>query len=424
MSYMQLCFLAVLVQVVRSHPAGIECGTDATTRLRAGQTIMKATVADAPADATVKVDVKGSTVTVTSKAGTYFAARAFGADATLTLTQGDATLNLTKDCSNQVYTLSGNSTTYTFKQTKATSIVVGYASAAGMVSLVTTKIKVSATIPTIKLNNGVEMPMISIGTWQYNSSTAEATVKLALKVGFNHIDTANDYGNQDGVGRALQGVDRASYFLTTKVPPANGATTTKNLQDDLDQLGLAYVDLMLVHFPPFLNNCKTMQDQWKAMEAFYNAGKAKAIGVSNYCVSSLKCIAEVATVTPAVNQISFHVGMGTDPAGLKSYCDSKGIRAQAYSPLGDGTSELITGALVTGIGKAHNMTGAQVSLRWLIENGIPLSTKTTKESHLQQDLGIFGFSLEDTEKSQLDTATSPAGKPSFACTSMETDLVV
>merc|ERR1712039_213845 len=84
-------------------------------------------------------------------------------------------------------------------------------------------------------------------------------------------------------------------------------------------------------------------------------------------------------------------GMGTDPTGLKSYCDSKGIHVQAYSPLGDGTSELITGQLVTGIGKAHNMTGAQVSLRWVIENGVPLSTKTTKESHLREDLGIFGF---------------------------------
>merc|ERR1712139_2527 len=134
---------------------------------------------------------------------------------------------------------------------------------------------------------------------------------------------------------------------------------------------------------------------------------------------ALRCIAETATVTPAVNQVKFHVGMGPDPIGLKSYCDSKGIVTQAYSPLGDGSSELITGPLVTGIGKSHNMTGAQVSLRWLIESGIPVSTKSTKESHLREDLGIFGFSLEDAEKSQLDAATSPSGKPSFMCSSME-----
>lgn len=277
----------------------------------------------------------------------------------------------------------------------------------------------AVAVPTIKLNNGVEMPMISAGTWQYNSTTAEAVVKLSLKVGFTHIDTANDYGNQDGVGRALKGVDRSSYFLTTKVPPSTGAKTTTNLEADLTLLGLDHVDLVLVHYPPMFSNCNQMQEQWAAVEAFYKAGKAKAIGVSNYCVSSLKCLEKTWTVTPAVNQIQFHVGMGNDPTGLKSYCDSKGIRAQAYSPLGDGTSELITGPLVTGIGKAHNMTGAQVSLRWLIENGIPLSTKSTKQSHLQEDLGIFGFSLADTEKSQLDSATSPSGKPSFACRSAE-----
>jgi len=126
------------------------------------------------------------------------------------------------------------------------------------------------------------------------------------------------------------------------------------------------------------------------------------------------------TVTPALNQVKFHVGMGVDPESLKSYSNSKGIVTMAYSPLGDGTSELVTGELVTGIGKAHNATGAQVSMRWLIENGVPFSTKTTKESHMKEDLDIFGFQLVDAEKSQLDNATSPSGKPSFACSSIET----
>merc|ERR1712083_1270620 len=105
-------------------------------------------------------------------------------------------------------------------------------------------------------------------------------------------------------------------------------------------------------------------------------------------------------------------------------CESKGIHTQAHGPLGDGTNELVTGDLVTGIGKAHNMTGAQVSLRWIVENGVPLSTKSTKESHLRQDLGIFAFALADAEKSKLNAATSPAGKPSFACSSRGEDVVV
>jgi len=275
----------------------------------------------------------------------------------------------------------------------------------------------ATAIPTIKLNTGAEMPMISFGTWQFSPDVAQSAVTSALKVGFNHIDTANDYNNQDGVGKALKGVDRKSYFLTTKVPPGSPADTEKALQDDLDQLGVEYVDLMLVHFPPSSNDCDSMQAQWKAMEDFYKAGKAKAIGVSNYCISSLKCLEKIQTVVPAVNQIKYHVGEGPDPDGLKSYADSKGIVTQAYSPLGDGSMELITGALVTGIGKAHNMTGPQVAMRWIYENGVPFSTKTTKESHMQEDLEIFSFKLEDTEKSKLDKATSPAGKPSFMCSS-------
>jgi len=282
-----------------------------------------------------------------------------------------------------------------------------------------------ADISVHTLNNGVDMPMISIGTWQYNTSTAEDVVRTAMQVGFNHIDTANDYNNQKGVGAALAGVDRSSYFLTTKVPPGNAKKTATNLQDNLDQLGLDYVDLVLVHFEPMspFGKCKSMQEQWGAMEAFYAAGKAKAIGVSNYCPSSLECIKETMTVTPAVNQVKFHVGMGTDPIGLKSYCDAAGIHMQAYSPLGDGTSELITGDLVTSIGGSHGKTGAQVSLRWIQENGVSLSTKTTKQSHMEQDLDMFNFELTADEKSQLDSATSPADKPSFTCSKFEATVV-
>merc|ERR1712238_87987 len=117
-------------------------------------------------------------------------------------------------------------------------------------------------------------------------------------------------------------------------------------------------------------------------------------------------------VTPALNQIELHVGMGPDPSGIVSYAKAMGVQTQAYSPLGDGNSELITGSLVTSIGEAHGLSGAQVSMRWLIENDVALTTKTTKQSHMQQDLDIFAALLEDTERSTLNKATSPSGKPS------------
>jgi len=285
---------------------------------------------------------------------------------------------------------------------------------------------VDANIPSVKLNNGVELPMLSLGVWQYDSPTAEAAVKLALQTGFNHIDTAMNYNNQDGVGAALKGFNRTSYFLTTKVVPVQDsasayATTMKNLQGDLTSLGLDYVDLMLIHGPP--KDCKANQEQWRAAEDFYKAGKAKAIGVSNYCKSSFDCVMKTAKVTPAVNQIAYHVGMGPDPEGLKSLGDKLGVVTQAYSPLGDGSKELISGDLVTGIGKAHNCSGPQVAMKWIIDNGVPLSTKTSKQSHMQEDLAIFGISLTDTDHKKLNSATSPAGTPSWACTSDETVLV-
>jgi len=266
------------------------------------------------------------------------------------------------------------------------------------------------------------MPMISLGTWQYKPDVAEKTVSLGLSLGFNHIDTANDYNNQEGVGRALANHNRSSFFLTTKIPPQTLAhlaydKATKDLNDDLAALGVDFVDLMLVHFPPAGNTlwCAAMQEQWRAMEDFYKAKKARAIGVSNYCQSSLKCIAKVANVTPAVNQIQYHVGMTPDPIGLKSYNDAKGIVTQSYSPLGDGTMELINGPLVSKVGGAHNKTGAQVSLNWVVKNGVPVSTKSTSAEHLAADLDIFSWDVTAAEKATLDAAASPKGKPSFMC---------
>lgn len=287
----------------------------------------------------------------------------------------------------------------------------------------------ASDITNVTLNNGIQMPMISLGTWQYDDDTAEAAVRLALQTGFNHIDTANNYHNQAGVGKALAGFDRSTYFLTTKIPSQGRSDSgaydkaTKALEEDLSLLGLDYVDLMLIHSPSTSGNCKQTQEEWRALEDFYKAGKAKAIGVSNYCMSSWACLNETQTVMPALNQIEYHVGMGVDPQGLKSYHDAQGIVTQAYSPLGNGDSTLITGDMVTGIGKAHDWTGAQVSMRWLIEHGVALSTKTTKQSHMEEDLAIFGDVLADDEISQLDSATKPAGSPSWACRSAE-DVVV
>jgi diketogulonate reductase-like aldo/keto reductase len=198
---------------------------------------------------------------------------------------------------------------------------------------------------------------ISLGTWQYNDTVAADAIAKGLKAGFTHIvrhlnsssrysedatcrqpsslaavaqDTAENYQNQKGVGAALKGLPRDSYFLTTKTVPCSKmteaecmASTTKDFLGDLTDLGLDYVDLILLHGPSAHGAkcdklaCAKDIGQWKAYEALYKAGKAKAIGVSNYCVSCYECLigAPGVTVVPAVNQIEFHAGMGPDPAG-------------------------------------------------------------------------------------------------------------
>jgi len=234
------------------------------------------------------------------------------------------------------------------------------------------------------------------------------------------------------VGKALAEVPRDSYFLTTKVggedfvsnPSAEHRAITNAMEDDLKKLGLDYADLMLLHFPPVVrlgrDHCKAIQEQWRALEDFHKANKTRAIGVSNYCQADLECLLKTATVVPAVNQVMMHVGMGVDPRGLKSYCADKGIVVQAYSPLGRYNFDhfppskdhtLITGNLTNGIGKAYNKTGAQVALRWLVENGVPLNTESSSEKHLQQDLDIFSFNFTAKDKATLDAATAPAGEP-------------
>jgi diketogulonate reductase-like aldo/keto reductase len=250
-----------------------------------------------------------------------------------------------------------------------------------------------SAIPNVTLNNGVIMPMISAGTWQYDGPTAEQVVKLALSLGYNHIDAANDYNNQVSVGAGLKGVPRSSYFLTTKIDSQQQSKTAydatmKDMELSLTQLDLDYVDLMLIHFPPTGNDqyCAAMQEQWRACEDFYKAGKARSIGVSNYCPSSFECILKTANITPAVNQVEIHVGMGPDPGGIISYCKGKGVQVQAYSPLGDGSSELISGDLVTGIGKA-GIVARKISAT-LASTGTPSHFLHPTEA-MHGDLGVL-----------------------------------
>lgn len=294
-----------------------------------------------------------------------------------------------------------------------------------------TAMAAAVTNPLIKLNNGVMMPQMALGTWQYDNETAAAAIKIGLDTaGFTHIDTAENYNNQVGVGKAIAGRERSSFFLTTKTlpctsdPTATPGSCTKqtrsDFEGDLAALGVDYVDLILLHGASHrgagacdAKACAADAEQWAVYEEMYKAGKAKAIGVSNYCQSCFECLLDKATVVPTVNQIQVHVGMGDDPSGLISYCEKKGIVVQAYSPLGNG--QLVTDKKLGAIGEAHGKTGPQVALKWLADKGLAVVTKANSVEYLQQDIDLFSWNLTASETSTLSKNDEYPSDPSWAC---------
>jgi len=276
-------------------------------------------------------------------------------------------------------------------------------------------------IPTTIIQPGIEMPMGGIGTWLYNDSVAEDAVQKALSLGARMIDTAYAYQNQKGVARGIKasGVPISEIFILTKVP--GGLSTEATIaahETNLKDLGVDKVDLLLTHFPCAMTNppqnCSkaARQATWKGLEAIYKAGKARAIGVSHYCQRQLEDILEINTVPIALNQEEWHVGMGPDPQGVVSFCKQHKILYQSFSPLCGpcppaDKKELISGDLVTSMGKAHNVSGAQVSLRWLVEMGSPVIPKSDDVAHIHEDLDLFSWSLTAEEKAKLTGATTP-----------------
>jgi len=285
------------------------------------------------------------------------------------------------------------------------------------------------SVPTLQIAPGVNLPMAGLGTWQYNDSVAEQASGLALSLGYTHIDTALGYYNQEGIARALKASTRPrdSYFITSKIPGGLPyANATEQLELSLQQLGLDYVDLMLVHYPATwggVGGKAVRADQWRAMEDFHKAGKAKAIGVSHYCERHIDELLETATIIPAVNQVFFHVGMATQslnmsdmafprtPAEQPSY---KGVFYQSFSTLCGpcGSTELLNGTMVTKIGQAHGKSGAQVSLRWAVQLGIPVIPKTHRKDYMLENVALFDWELSDAEMATLSAATSPQTGPS------------
>ena len=254
---------------------------------------------------------------------------------------------------------------------------------------------------TIKLSNGVEMPVLGYGVFQVSPEECEQCVSDALKVGYRLIDTAQAYANEEGVGKAWRksGLKREELFLVTKVWIANAGEekATASIDESLRKLDTNYIDLLLIH-----QAYGDVFGTWRAMEKAYRSGKVRAIGVSNFQAARFFDFAHYVDVKPMVNQLQCNVmAQQNDIQPILSTTDAK---TMAWGPLGgQGADGVVKNPLLTAIGKKSGKSAAQVALRWLTQRGIVAIPKSTHVERMKQNFNIFDFSLSDEDMAQIST---------------------
>lgn len=256
------------------------------------------------------------------------------------------------------------------------------------------------------LNNGVKMPMLGYGVYQVAPEECERCVLDALSVGYRAVDTAQAYGNEEGVGSALKksGVPRSEVFLTTKVWITNAGEekAARSIDESLRKLGTDYVDLLLIH-QPFGDYYGT----YRAMEKAYKAGKVRAIGVSNFYPDRFIDLANFCEVTPAVNQVETHVFQQQKVA--RGVAEKYGTLIQSWGPFAEGKNGIFTNETLVKIGKKYGKTAAQTALRFLLQSGVAIIPKSTHKERMAENLDVLNFSLSEEdmrEISVLDTGKS------------------
>lgn len=250
---------------------------------------------------------------------------------------------------------------------------------------------------TVKLNNGIEMPIEGYGVFQVSPEKTERCVTEALEVGYRSIDTAAAYGNEEAVGKAikLSGIPREELFVTTKLWVSDqGYENTKlAFETSLKKLGLDYLDLYLIHQP-----FGDYYGSWRAMEDLYKEGKIKAIGVSNFEADRLVDLILNNDVVPAVNQIEVHPFLQQNEA--KAVMEEYGVHIEAWGPLSEGANNIFENELLKEIAEKHQKSVAQVILRWHLDRSVIIIPKSVRKERMQENLAVFDFSLgqEDIEK--------------------------
>ena len=258
----------------------------------------------------------------------------------------------------------------------------------------------------VTLNNGVKMPVLGYGVYQVDAAETERCVLDAISVGYRHIDTAQAYNNEEGVGSAITkcGVPREELFITTKVWISNAGyeKAKASIAESLKKLQTDYIDLLLIH-QPFNDYYGT----YRAMEEAYKAGKVRAIGVSNFYPDRLIDLCQFVEVTPAINQVETHVFQ--QQAKAHEIMEKYGVQHQSWGPFAEGRKDYFTNPTLMKIGGKYGKSSAQTALRFLIQSNVVVIPKSTHRERMIQNLDVFDFSLtmEDmAEIKKLDEGAS------------------
>jgi 2,5-diketo-D-gluconate reductase A len=265
------------------------------------------------------------------------------------------------------------------------------------------------TVPTLRLNDGHTIPQIGLGTASLNDEQVAPVIVTAIEAGYRHIDTAYRYGNQRGVGQGIResGITREELFVTTKLDGEfqGNERAIAGLDECLRQLGLDYVDLLLIHWP--LPQRDAYISTWKTFEQLVAAGKVRSIGVSNFKPAHLERLLAAATIRPAVNQIQLNPRITRTEH--VAYDRAHDIVTVAWSPLGQG-NDLLTEPTLATIAAKYGKTPAQVVLRWDIDLGLVAIPRSSNPARLAQNIDLFDFTLTADEVaaiSALDTGAEP-----------------
>jgi 2,5-diketo-D-gluconate reductase A len=265
---------------------------------------------------------------------------------------------------------------------------------------------VTTHIPTVTLNNGVQMPILGFGVFQIPAADTEQAVTDALDAGYRHLDTAASYGNEAAVGRAIatSGIPREQLFVTTKlwVQDTGEEPTKQAFHASLGRLGLDYLDLYLIHQP-----YGDYYGSWRAMRTLNEQGLARAIGVSNFHADRLVDLIDRTGLTPAVNQIETHPYH--QRRAEHDLMVRRGVQHESWGGFAEGRNNLFTDPTLTEIGAAHGKSVAQVVLRWLTQRGIVAIPKSVNPERMATNLDIFDFTLTDEQMAHIaamDTGTT------------------